>query len=54
MAIVRRKTRDTMGIEGSIIEDLAVSVILYPCVAVQLEMTTEDLCRKEENSITQI
>ena len=48
MAIIRRKTRDKMGIEGSIIEDFAVSVILYPSVAVQLEMTTDNLCRKKK------
>ena len=54
MAVIRRKTREKMNIEGSIIEDFVVSVILYPSVAVQLEMTTDNLCREEENSITHL
>ena len=54
MAVFRRKTRDKIGIEGSIIEDFVVSVLFYPSVAVQLELTTEDLCREEENGITHL
>jgi len=54
MAVVRGKIRDRLRIEGSIIEDFLVSVILYPSVAVQLEVTMDNLCSKEENSITSL
>ena len=52
MAAVRGKARDKMDIEGNLVEDFVVSLIFYPCVAVQLEMTIENLCAKEENSTT--
>ena len=51
MAVIRTKTRNKLEIEGSIIEDFMVSVILYPSVAVQLEQTTDDLSRREEEEI---
>ena len=47
VSLIRTKTRDLLMIEGSIIEDLMVSVLIYPSVVVQLEMTTQGLHYKE-------
>ena len=52
MSVIRKRTRNTLGIEGSIIEDFVVSVILYPSVAVQLEETTANLSKREEENKT--
>ena len=54
MAAVRGKTRDILGIEGNLVEDFVISLVFYPCVAVQLEMAMKDLCTKEENTITSL
>ena len=48
MAVIRTRTRNILKIKGSLIEDLLVSVILYPNVAVQLETTVASL-HPEEN-----
>ena len=49
MAILRRDVRDKLGIEGSIIEDFVVTVVIYPSVAVQLETTISNLNNHEVN-----
>ena len=54
MAAVRGKTRDILGIEGNLVEDFVISLVFYPCVAVQLEVAIKDLCTKEENTITSL
>ena len=43
MAMIRRGTRHQLKIEGSIVEDFVVSFFLFPCVAVQLELSTDTL-----------
>ena len=43
MAMIRRGARIQLKIEGSIVEDFVVSLFLYPCVAVQLELSTDPL-----------
>ena len=48
MAVIRTRTRNILNIKGSLIEDLLVSVILYPNVAVQMETTVATL-HPEEN-----
>ena len=48
MAVIRTRTRNILKIKGSLIEDLMVSVILYPNVAVQMETTVATL-HPEEN-----
>ena len=48
MAVIRTRTRNILKIKGSLIEDLLVSVILYPNVAVQMEKTVATL-HPEEN-----
>ena len=50
VALIRTKTRDLLKIEGSIIEDLMVSVLIYPSVIVQLEMTTQNLHYEEDEN----
>ena len=50
VALIRTKTRDMLKIEGSIIEDLMVSVMIYPSVLVQLDMTTESLHYTEDEN----
>ena len=47
MAMIRRGARIQLKIEGSIVEDFVVSLFLYPCVAVQLELSTEPLTLDE-------
>ena len=56
MAVIRKGTRNKLEIEGSIIEDFVVSVMLYPSVAVQLEIATANLMEREEedNATTNI
>ena len=48
MAVIRKGTRNKLEIDGSIIEDFVVSVMLYPSVAVQLEIATANLMEREE------
>ena len=48
IAVIRTRTRNILKIKGSLIEDLLVSVILYPNVAVQMETTVATL-HPEEN-----
>ena len=43
LSLIRRKTRHEFKIEGNVVEDFLVSVFLYPCAVVQLELTTESL-----------
>ena len=43
LSLIRRNTRHQLKIEGNVVEDFLVSVFLYPCAAVQLELTTESL-----------
>ena len=50
VALIRTKTRDLLKIEGTIIEDLMVSVLIYPSVVVQLEMTTQGLHYEEDEN----
>lgn len=50
MAVIRKETRNKLKIEGSIIEDFVVSVMLYPSVAVQLEVATATLMEREEKN----
>ena len=50
VALIRTKTREMLKIEGSIIEDLMVSVMIYPSVVVQLDMTTEGLHYEEDEN----
>ena len=50
VALIRTKTRDLLKIEGSIIEDLMVSVLIYPSVVVQLEITTQNLHFEEDEN----
>ena len=48
MAVIRKRTRNELEIKGSIIEDFAVSVMLYPSVVVQLEIATANLIEREQ------
>ena len=50
MAVIRKRTRNKLEIEGSIIEDFVVSVMLYPSVAVQLEIATANVIKKEQEN----
>ena len=50
VALIRTKTRDLLKIEGSIIEDLMVSVMIYPSVVVQLDLTTDRLHYEEDEN----
>ena len=49
MAVIRTRTRNILKIKGSLIEDLLVSVILYPNVAVQMETTVATLYPEEND-----
>ena len=49
LAVLRKDLRDKLEINGSIIEDFFVSVIIYPSVAVQLETEIANLNKKEAN-----
>ena len=50
MSILRRDIRNKLEIEGSIIEDFFVTLILYPSVAVQLETTISNLSSRNEKT----
>ena len=50
VALIRTKTRYLLKIEGSIIEDLMVSMLIYPSVVVQLDMTTQKLHYEEDEN----
>ena len=53
LTTLRKATRHRLNIEGSVIEDFVVSILLYPCVAVQLEETMETLMLEESSSETE-
>ena len=53
LTTLRNATRHHLKIEGSVIEDFVVSILLYPCVAVQLEETIDTLMLEESSSETE-
>ena len=53
LSLIRRKTRHQLKIEGNVVEDFLVSVFLYPCAAVQLELTTDSLAIDDYPSETE-
>ena len=40
MAAVRTEVREAAGIRGNILEDLCLCLVLYPAVALQMDLTT--------------
>ena len=40
MAAVRKEVREAAGIRGNILEDLVLCLLLYPAVALQMDLTT--------------
>ena len=40
MAAVRTEVREAAGIRGNILEDLCLCLVLYPAVALQMDVTT--------------
>ena len=40
MAAVRTEVREASGIRGNILEDLCLCLVLYPAVALQMDLTT--------------
>ena len=53
LTTLRKATREHLKIGGSVVEDFVVSLLLYPCVAVQLEETMENLIIEESSSETE-
>jgi len=41
ISIVRSKAREQLSISGHPLEDLCVSLLLYPCVAIQMDLSTQ-------------
>ena len=54
VAAVRMQTRQKLNISGHVVEDFLCSVILYPSVVAQMEMTLDSRVEKDRNTKSDI
>ena len=50
IAVVRMHTREKLNIQGHIIEDFLVSIMLYPSVVLQMKMSLDKYTMKSKHS----
>ena len=49
-AVIRKRTREELNIQGHIIEDFVASILLYPSVVLQMKMTLDKQSRQSRYS----
>jgi len=54
VSMVRTRARAHLNISGHPLEDLCVSLLLYPCVALQMDMSTQAECEEENKKKEEI
>ena len=51
---VRLQAREKLGIHGNIFEDFLSALLFYPCVAIQLDMSTKDLMFEDKEEKVEV